>query len=112
MTVLRPHELEAVRLLAAGHLPQDVLDRVIAEASFHSLDETGCGYFLTLKHPALPHDRVVCSKPIVHGRAGDVTCGFVLFLQGGLLSLECYSWGDASIPAGFRDCDVTVSTAA
>ena len=75
-----------VRLLAGNHLPPDILEEVITTASFVDLDESGCGYFLTLKHPMLPKDRVVCSEPLVHGRAGDLTCGFVLFLEDGHLS--------------------------
>jgi hypothetical protein len=111
MTVLRPHEAEVVRLLARGQLPTDVLEDVIAAASFVDLREPGSGYFLTVKHPRLPSRRVVCSEPLVSGQAGDVTCGFVLFLQNGLLTLECHSWGDASIPEGFRARDVAVSIA-
>jgi len=96
-------------LLAGTRLPPDVLEDVIATASFVDLDETGCGYFLTVKHPALPRGRVVCDKPLVEGRADDVVCGFVLFLEGGDLTLECHSWGDIAIPVGFREYDVKIS---
>jgi hypothetical protein len=112
VTVFRPHEVEVVRLLAGSQLPPAVLEGVIAGASFVELEETGCGYFLTVQHSALPAERVVCSKPLVHGQAGDLTCGFVLFLEDGLLTLECHSWGEESIPLGFRDYDVEVGITA
>ena len=101
-----------MRLLASSQLPPDVLEAVIAGASFVSLEETGSGYFLTVKHSALPLARVVCSKALVHGRAGDLACGFVLFLEDGLLTLECHSWRNESIPAGFRERDVQISVPA
>lgn len=112
MTVFRPHETEVVRLLASGQLPSHVLEDVIDGAAFVGLKETGCGYFLEVEHPAIPTERVVCSEPLVHGRAGDLTCGFVLFMEGGLLTLECHSWGEESIPLGFRDRDVEVTITA
>lgn len=112
MTILRPHEVEVVKLLASGRLPRQVLAEVIAGAEFVGLEETGCGYFLALKHCALPAERVVCSTPLVHGRAGDLTCGFILFLENGQLTLECHSWGDESIPLGFRQFDIDVSITA
>jgi len=79
--------------------------------TFVGLDETGVGSFLSVGHPALPAARVVCSEPLVLGKAGDLACGFVVFLRGGQLTLECHGWGDA-IPAGFRDYDVEVNTTA
>ncbi len=112
MTVFRPHEAKVVRLLAGSHLPPDVLDGVIAGAAFVGLEETGCGYFLTVEHSALPSERMVCGEPLVRGRAGDLECGFVLFLEGGQLTLECHSWSDESIPPGLRDRDVEVGITA
>src|SRR5262245_3149769 len=92
MTVLRPHEAQVVRLLASSHLPPDVIEDVIATASFVSLDETGCGYFLEVKHARLPTKRVVCNTPLLLGQAGELSCGFVLFLENGHLTFECHSW--------------------
>ena len=112
MTVFRPHEVQVVELLARCQLPPPVLEDVVAGASFVELEETSCGYFLTVQHPSLPMERVVCNTPLVHGQAGALTCGFVLFLEDGLLTLECHSWGDESIPLGFRECDVEVSVTA
>ena len=110
MTVLRPHEAQVVRLLASSQLPSEILEDVIATASFVRLSETGWGYFLEVEHPQLPKKRVVCSKPLLLGRAGDLTCGFVLFLEDCHLTLECHGWVDA-IPAGFRARDITVGIA-
>lgn len=111
MTVFRAHEVEVVRLLANRRLRPAVLEDVIAAATFVELKETGWGYFLTVQHPALPIERAVCSEPLLIGRAGGLTCGFVLFLENGLLTLECHSWGEESIPMGFRDSDIEVGTA-
>lgn len=107
MTVFRPHEVEVVRLLASRQLPPAALEELISAATFVDLEETGSGYFLTVQHPTLPAERVVCSTPLVLGRTGALTCGFLLFLEDGQLTLECHSWGE-SIPRGFRDCDIEV----
>ena len=108
MSLLRPHEVEVVKLLARGQLPADVLEDVIANASLVESWETGCGYFLTVQHPALRSERRTCSEPLVGGQAGDLACGFVLYLEDGLLTLECHSWGDDAIPAGFRAREIEV----
>ena len=112
MTVFPPHESEVVRLLASGQLPPDALEDVIAGAELVGLEETGCGYFLRVEHSAIPTERAICSNPLLHGRAGDLTCGFVLFMEDGLLTLECHSWGEGSFPLGFRDRDVQVTLTA
>lgn len=112
MTVFRAHEVEVLRLLASRQLRPATLEDVITGATFVELEETGCGYFLTVRHQALPTKRVVCSEPLVHGQAGPLTCGFVLFMEHGQLTLECHSWGEQSIPPGFRDRDVEISITA
>jgi hypothetical protein len=79
------------------------IEELLANAAFVSREHTGVGYFLTVRHPGLPASRVVCSEPMVEGRAKDIECGFVAFLEGGKLTLECHSWGGSSLPADLRD---------
>lgn len=109
MTVFRPHEVEVVRLLASESLSAGALGEIIEAAQFVELDETSAGYFLSVRHPILPEERLVCQHPLLRGRSGDVECGFVVFVEGGLLMLECHSWGESIIPAGFREWDVRIS---
>lgn len=103
MSVFRAYEQTALRLLLRSTLAGDVVEDVIAHAVFEQLDETGCGYFLTVRHAALPTRRTVCHSPIVVGRVDDGTCGFVAFVEDGRLTLECHANGDATVPRGFRD---------
>lgn len=66
------------------------------------------GIFLTIHHSTLPLERIVCDKPWVIGKFKNVQCGFVVFLEQRELTLECYPWGLADIPANFRDQEVEV----
>lgn len=95
-------EREVVRALLRPHLRPDQIEGLLHAASFVSCEHTGVGYFLTVSHPALPISRVVCSAPMIRGRAEDLECGFVVFLEGGKLTLECHSLGDTPLPADLR----------
>jgi len=96
-------ERDVVRVLLHPHMPPGQIEDLLDSASLVSCEHTGAGYFLTVSHPALPHSRVVCSEPMILGRAQDIECGFVVFLEGGELTLECHSWGDAPLPADLRE---------
>jgi hypothetical protein len=108
MSVLREYEKTVVHLVASSILPQQQLDAVIQEGELVEYDYTGCGYFLTIKHPALPTVRIVCDTPKLTGSADGIISGFVIFIERGQLTIECHSWGDVDIPEWFRDRDVQV----
>jgi len=111
MPAFRDFELRAIALLAQGVLTASELEllREIAAPSRH--EYTGCGYYITVAHPALPQAPRTLSAPVVVGSAGTVEAGFVVYLGEGELTLECHSWGDVDVPEDFRDRDVAISTA-
>jgi hypothetical protein len=101
-------EREVVRVLLEPHMSPAQVEDLLDAASFVSCEYTDVGYFLTVSHPALPHSRLVCSEPTIFGRAPDVECGFVVFIDGGELTLECHSWGDEPVPADIRERSLTI----
>ncbi len=105
-------EREVLRVLLRPHMCPDQIEELLATASFVSCEHTGVGYFLTVRHPAVPDSRVVCSEPTIEGRAADIECGFVAFLEGGELTLECHSWGDSPLPANLRERPLAIHAAA
>jgi len=112
MSGFKDFEREAVKLLVGKSIPDVRLNSLLDSAEVVSYDHTGAGYFLTVRHPAVPSKRVVCDRPLIVGRVGDIECGFVVFLEGGALTLECHSWGDNEILEGFRELQVEIATAA
>lgn len=112
MAELRSFEKEAVRLLAGGVLPGPVLEAVAASTAWALEQQSPGGYYLRLRRDGLPLDRVVCSQPAVSGTAGDVVCGFVVFIEDEELTLECHSWGPGDVPSDFREYPVEVRAAA
>jgi hypothetical protein len=108
MSVLKAFEREVFDLLAAGALSTGQIEAVASEGTFVSYEYTGSGYFLTLAHPTLPRERVVCSQPAVMGHAEGIDCGFVLFIENGELMFECHTWGPVDVPEGFREKTVQV----
>jgi hypothetical protein len=74
-----------------------------------SYEYTGCGYFLSVKHPSLPAEPRTLSEPAVVGKVGDIQAGFVVFLGDGELTLECHTWGPVDIPEDFREREVLIS---
>ena len=108
MSHFREFEKEAIRLLAAPLFDASSIEIILADAELVSYDYSGVGYFLTVRHPAVPVGRVVLSEPEVVGRCGDVAGGFLVFVEGGELMLECYTAGSIEVPASFRDLEVRV----
>lgn len=102
MSVFQEFEKEAIRLLAKGTVLGPGIEDILTESKLVSLEETGVGYFLTVRHASLPEERHVLDKPLLVGESNGVECGFVVFVEGGELCLECHSWGDGGIPTGFR----------
>jgi hypothetical protein len=103
--MLRNHEKEAIGLLTIAVLPSEVLGAVLDEAEPRYCC-TQAGYWITLKHSALPAARLVCHKPLLVGHAGGIECGFVVYLENGELTLECRPLGDAVLPPAFRESRV------
>jgi hypothetical protein len=90
----------------------DQIEELLVMASFVSCRHTGVGYFLTVRHAALPASRVVCHEPVIVGRTKDIECGFVAFLEGGELTLECHSWGDSPLPSDLRERALAINAVA
>jgi hypothetical protein len=110
MPAFREFEISAIKLLARHVLTREQIELVssVPEAARYSY--TGCGYFLTVSHPALPEQRATLSAPAVVGTAGEITSGFVVFLGNHQLTLECHTWGAIDVPENFRDMAVSIST--
>jgi hypothetical protein len=111
MGAFKDFELQAIGLMADGALSAEQL------AALRELDApadyryTGSGYYLTVRHPALPRAARTLSEPALVGSSGDVRCGFVVHLDGnGELCLECHTWGAVDVPEDMRERDVQIST--
>jgi hypothetical protein len=109
MGLFKDYEVQVLTLLASNALSHDQMRAVLNEGKLVSYNYTGCGYFLTLSHPSLPEQRIVCSKPIVTGSAEGVPCGFVIFIQDREITLECHDLGPTHVPEDFRNKLVHVS---
>jgi len=95
--------------LVSQVLSPETVREIIDNAELVSYKNTGCGYFLDIRHPDLPEERMVCHKPIVIGEADGFTSGFVVFIENGGLTIECHEWGgEPNMPEDFRDKDVHV----
>jgi len=101
--------MRAIRLLASHSLSEETLFALAAMPELHRYEHTGVGYFATIRHPGIPAQRVVCSKPIVLGESDGIRSGFVVFLENNELTLECHSWGPEEVPETYREQDVQIS---
>lgn len=110
MAAFRPFEVRAIRLMAEASLPESLLASVLSASEPDRYEYTGCGYYLTVKHPDLPLERRSLSEPPVAGVAGDVQAGFVVYLGDGELTLECHTWGAVDVPPEFREMNVEIQT--
>jgi hypothetical protein len=105
----RRFETQVLRLLVVPKLNEQVVSSIEQNAEFVNYEYSGCGYFLTVRHPAIPLERIVCDKPFVSGLARGIRAGFLIFMENGQLMLECHELGEPTVPANYRDLDVAVS---
>lgn len=104
-------EWRAIEFLVKDVLPSAVFSALKAEAELVKCEYSGCGYFLTLRHPQLPLERIVCDRPLVVGTWEGIDCGFLVFLENRELMLECHSFGAREVPPSYREQEVRVHTA-
>lgn len=102
MSVFADFERAVLAALLEPHMAPAAVRNVLDAAEGVSCEHTQTGYFLTVRHPALPIERLVCNKPLLVGTCEDVECGFVAFVQDGELTLECHSWTGDVIPKDLR----------
>lgn len=112
MSAFKDFEREAIRMLVGQSMRESEIESLLDPSTVVSFEYTGVGYYLTVRHPTVPSERVVCDRPQIIGKAGDIECGFVVFLEGGELTFECHSWGDSGVPEDFRERHVELATAA
>jgi hypothetical protein len=110
MGEFRDFETHVLRLLVTQKLGAETVEAIERNAELVSYEYSGVGYFLTVKHPSLPSERIVCDKPNVVGRSGNIESGFVVFIENGELMLECHTWGEIDVPENFREQHVVVET--
>lgn len=111
MCAFRAFERKVVKTLVSRRMSVDQVTAVLDSASLVSCEHTGVGYFLTVRHPSLPSEKIVCSEPLLVGKSADVECGFVVFLEDGELTLECHTLGSDSVPEDFRERQVEIEPA-
>lgn len=105
----KDYEKRVISLLTSHILSSDQLNNVLPNGVSVSFEDfEGSGYFLHIRHFSLPKERIVCSEPTVIGETENITCGFVIFIENGELSLECHDWGEADICKDFRDKDIQI----
>jgi hypothetical protein len=63
------------------------------QAHESTIEFTGGGYFLTLRDPSFPKNRVVLDKPDIRGKIDGIDVGYLAFVENHEFPLECYSYG-------------------
>ncbi|MFC1836962.1 hypothetical protein ACFL2Q_19950 [Thermodesulfobacteriota bacterium] len=108
MPVLKPFEIEVLKILAARELSFDLIEELAENGEIIAYDTTGNGYYLTIRVRSLDKPRTVCAKPLIFGENGGIETSFVVFMEGNELTLECHGWGDKEIPRDYREQDIAV----
>lgn len=111
MQNLKVHEHIVLDTLVSGIISADTMSDIKNEPTISAYDITDNGYFITLKHPDLPEERIVCDKPIIIGECNGIKTGFVIFIENNELTIECHGWGNHLIPKNYRELDVKVKKA-
>jgi hypothetical protein len=81
VSVFRRFEAQILRVLVMPELGEPAVSSIERDAVFVNYEYSGCGYFLTVRHPDLPLERIVCDKPVVLGLAHGIRSGFIIFMN-------------------------------
>ena len=108
LTILKSFEKSAINLLATDVLANRLIEKLCSDSTLVRPEFTGHGYFLTLRFSDLPVERLVLDSPTVNGKAGELLTGFIAFVENRELTLECFAYGDGTVPKDYRDLDITV----
>lgn len=108
MTILKGFEVNALSRLRGRELSEKQIKEISSEGELVSLDFTGVGYLLNVKHDSLAQSRTVLHETKVSGTVGDLLTGFIAIIENGELTLECFSYGGDAVPENYRDLEVQV----
>lgn len=100
--IFEDYEKSVLGILINAAFSKDEVSRILEESQFVNYEYTGSGYFLSVSHEILPKERIVLDNPIVIGKSQDCTCGFVVFIEDHILTLECHSWSEKEVSPDFR----------
>ncbi len=106
---LAPYEIEVLKLMLISRLTLKELDDISSNCSISNYEYTGAGYFLELKCKNLNLIKETIHGPVVFGRTKDLDVGFLLFVNGDTIIIECHSWGDINPPENIRDLKLEIT---
>ena len=104
------YEQEVLKILCNDVVPNSVLHELTVNPESINCKFTGAEYILDIKHKELPINRIVCDKPTVIGQYQEQEVGFNVFIENGVLSLECYNYSNKGVPEQIRNGSVKIST--
>ncbi len=111
MKNLRQHEKIVIDILTSGIISAETINDIKKNPTILSYDVTGKGYFITVQHPNLPKERIICDKPIVIGVCNGIETAFVIFIENNQLTFECHGWGNDLIPRDYRELNIKIKKA-
>ncbi len=106
MIELANFEKYVIRKTCESYVSQELLDEILNKGA-DNYDYNGYGYYITIKHSKLPRKRHVLDSPPLSGRWNGIDSGFIIFIEDGELTLECFPYGE-EIPSDYRDQRVEI----
>ena len=104
------YEREVIRSLCAAIVPNSALASALNKPDDLSVKFDGETYALNIKHRELVSPKQVVENAEIIGTYQDQKFGFVVFVEPGVICLECHSTNGKGVPEGIRDGTVTIST--
>ncbi len=102
-------ETEVLRHLLRNRLTQNEWQALLSDYKIIGYDFTGVGYFLEVTCSRIELDKETIHQPVISGKASGVDVGFLLFVEGNSITIECHGWGDENPPENIRDIEVQIT---
>ena len=102
-------ETEVLRHLLQDRLAQNEWQVLLSGYKITNYDFTGAGYFLEVACSGIKLDKETIHQPFIKGNGNNLEVGFLLFVEGNNITIECHGWSDENLPDNFRRLDLQIT---
>jgi hypothetical protein len=102
-------ETEVLKHLLQNRLLQHEWQILLSDYGITNYAFTGAGYFLDIVCSRIKFEKETIHRPVIRGTASGVDVGFLLFVEGNSITIECHGWGDDDLPENIRDIEVQIT---
>ena len=107
---LKPFEITVLQHMLQTRVNTEEWEKLFTNYEIVDYKFTGVSYFLEISFGDLYLKSETINFPTVSGQLSNFEVGFLLFVKGRNVTIECHNWGDVdSFPSDIRDLEIVIT---